>query len=122
MFIFHFSLKLDANPKIYNPNDETSKDYGQIPTLYTKYVLRDRTKENDFDSDDEDDLTSAEEIILKELNEALGIKEEDDRELYNQIVTPKLRNEIFPRILFLGTSSGDSFLLRNSTGILVHLS
>lgn len=115
-------MKLDPHTEIYNPNDETSKDYGRIPTLYSKYVLREKTKENDFDNDDEDDLTSAEAIILKELNEVLGIKDEDDRELYSQIVTPKLKDEIFPRILFLGTSSGDSFLLRNSTGILVHLS
>lgn len=112
-------MKLDANPKIFDPSDKSAEKFGKIPTLFTKYILRYQPKEHDDEELDDD--SSREDAETFELNEALGIKDEDDSELCTQIVPPKLTNEQFPRILFLGTSSGDSFILRNSSGILVHL-
>lgn len=113
-------MKVDPNPNVFDPSDDSAERFGKIPTLFTKYILRYQPKEHEDDVIYDDDC-SKEDAEIYALNEALGIKDEDDSELYAQVVQPKLKNEQFPRILFLGTSSGDSFLLRNSSGILVHL-
>lgn len=113
-------MKLDAHPKVFDQSAESVQKFGKLPTLFTKYILRFQPKEYD-DEEEVDDDCCKEDTEIYALNEALGIKDEDDNELFTQVVMPKLENEQFPRILFLGTSSGDSFILRNSSGILVHL-
>lgn len=115
------SMKLNAKPKIYDPMKKAAETYGKIPTPFDRYILRNQVKENDDDGTDDDEDLSREHIEIEKINEALGVKTEDNNELYSQVVTSKLKDEQFPRILFLGTSSGDSFLLRNSSGALVHM-
>lgn len=115
-------MKLDANPKIYDPNDETCQKFGRIPMLYTKYILRRQQEDEKYFSSSYDELDTAEESRLAEFNKMLEITVENEQELYQQTVPSKLINEEFPRFVFLGTGSGDSDILRNSSGILVHLS
>lgn len=123
-FVFFFSMKLDPSPTVCTLNEESCKTVDGTSTLYTKYVFQAQpdelmeTKPEPFDD-----------IASDEFNRILTVKkgaEEDDEGdnngLFTQPVPLKLEDEQFPRILFLGTSSADSYLLRNSTGILVHLS
>lgn len=128
-------MRLDPNPKIYCPNDDSDQNAvaDETPTLFTKYIFWNQPREkcvnddeNDgqkYDNDDENGL-SMEDVTVKELNRALRVKEEeeDSKNLFVQPVQSKLKDEKFPRILFLGTSAAGSFPLRNSSGILVHLS
>lgn len=95
-------MKLDAKPIIYEPTEKSAEIYGKIPTPFTKYILRNQPKEQEDDVTDDGDDLSREYLEIKELNEALGVKSEEYGELYNQVVTPKLTDEQFPRILFLG--------------------
>lgn len=106
-------MQLDPNPpKICRPTDE---HIDKTPALYTKYVFREQP--NDYtviksEAQRYDDIANAEfDRVLVSQNG-----------LHTQSAPLKLQNEQFPRILFLGTGSADSYLLRNSTGILVHLS
>lgn len=113
-------MKLDPNPKIYMPNDESRENFDGTHTLYTKYVIREQP----------DDYTVVQheclpydDIANDEFNQILNESNDNGHHgLPTQSGSLKLQHEQFPRILFLGTSSADSYLLRNSTGILVHLS
>lgn len=129
-------MRLDPDPKTYCPSDDSSKNAAldETPTLFTKYIFWNRPKDecddkdvNDgqkYDNDDENDGLSLEDVTVKELDRALRLKEveEDSKNLFIQPIQSKLKDEKFPRILFLGTSAAGSFPLRNSSGILVHLS
>lgn len=109
-------MELDPSPKTYTmPDDETSQKCVGTHTLYTNYVIREQP--NDYTTVN-DETESYDAIAKSEFDQVL--KESPD--LPTQSGSLKLQNEQFPRILFLGTSSADSYLLRNSTGILVHLS
>lgn len=114
-----FSTKLDPNPKTFDPHDDsTIEQYGKIPTLYTKYILRSESSEDfvmDVPSDDESS-------DLEEIMKTLGKSNEDILSSIAEWIPKKLKTEIFPRVLFLGTGAADSFMLRNSSGTLVHLS
>lgn len=109
-------MKLESNHITYNPNNASTKGLGKIPIFYRKYILRGDLEET-IHSEDSGEDTDTEEFdgMLDKTNECLN-------EIYTQISPSKLIDEQFPRILFLGTGSADSFQLRNSTGILVHLS
>lgn len=109
-------MQLDPSPKIYTPNETSSENSAKTTTLYTKYVFR----EQPADWVIKGDTIPYEDIASEEFSQVLSVKE--DGLLTQQPVPLKLKHEQFPRILFLGTSSADSYLLRNSTGILVHLS
>lgn len=108
-------MQFDPNPKIGRSNDE---NIDKTPTLYTKYIFREqlddytvvRTETQRYD-----------EIANEEFSRILSAQNDNDISS-TDAVPLKLKDEQFPRILFLGTSSADSYLLRNSTGILVHLS
>lgn len=124
-------MSLDPDPKVYRPSDV---ELNETPAFFTKYIFWDQPSENCGDkaansgrrseNDDGNDSLSFEDVTVEELDRALTVEEEDDGNP-NQLaqpVPPKLKDEQFPRILFLGTSAAGSFPLRNSTGILVHLS
>lgn len=111
----NYSMKLDTNHKIFEPNNEAAEEIGKVPTLFTKYVLREIPAADA-------DLEEPNDPILEELNEVLNFEREQKTELFAMNAPLKLQNEQFPRILFLGTGAADSYLLRNSTGILVHIS
>ncbi|XP_055306097.1 zinc phosphodiesterase ELAC protein 2-like [Sitodiplosis mosellana] len=111
------STKLDINPRIFDPSDESSDKYGKIPMLYSKYILRGEPKEDVELETSSDEESSDFEEILKDLNES----PKDALPLCTQEVPIKLKDEKFPRILFLGTGAADSYALRNSSGTLVHL-
>lgn len=111
-------MKVDPNPKICKPNEKSSNDSDDPCTFYTKYIFRDQPD----DCAEMDSRTVPHEDITDEFDQVLRVKAETQSEPLSQPVPLKLVNEQFPRILFLGTSSADSIPLRNSTGILVHLS
>lgn len=122
-------MRLDPDPKIYARSDDGGTNAGldEISTLFTKYIFWKQPRDDCDDNDDENDGLSLEDVTVKELNRSLRVKgeneeEEDSKNLFIQSVQPKLKDEKFPRILFLGTSAAGSFPLRNSSGILVHLS
>lgn len=127
-------MRLDPDPKIYCPSndgDESTK-FDATSTLFTKYVFWSQTNDDNcdtnsdrkHDNDDDTDGLSFEDNTVKELDRALQGKEveENSGSQLIQPIQPKLKDEKFPRILFLGTSAAGSFPLRNSSGILVHLS
>ena len=128
-------MRLDPDPKTYCPNDaSTNTDPDPIPTLFTKYIFWDHLRVDcddkgvkigqSYDKDNENEGFSIEDVTVEELDRALGVKEET-QDSKSQLIEPiqsKLKDEQFPRILFLGTSAAGSFPLRNSSGILVHLS
>lgn len=99
-------MELDPNPKIFNPFDGSAEQYGIMPILYSKYILRQKPREGielqGVPSDDEHFQKSHEYAQLPKIH-------------------PKLKDEKFPRFLFLGTGASHDYLLRNSSGILVHL-
>lgn len=115
------STKLDLHPKIYDPNDNSIEQYGNTPTFYNTYILRGVAKKgrtieiSEHNSIDGESESGDVNVILSKVS---------NRELqrHAQNTTLKLKNEIFPRILFLGTGAADSYDLRNSSGTLVHLS
>lgn len=97
-------MKLESGPKIYDPFDGSTEQYkGNIPTFYSKYILRSVPDES---SDLEEMMNSNEDVLPAS----------------TQQIYSKLKHETFPRILFLGTGSGEPTLFRNSSAILVHLS
>lgn len=112
-----FSMQLDPNPspRVYKPNannDESS-------TCYTKYVFREQPADWTYTRGD---TLPYDDIASDEFSQILDENESTSHAVLTQPTPLKLKDEQFPRILFLGTSSADSYLLRNSTGILVHLS
>lgn len=109
-------MKLDTNPRIFNPIDEPVENYGKIPMLYSKYIFRSIPKDDLELEESSDDESSDLDAMLKSLKES-----ENALPTSTQNIPLKLKDEQFPRILFLGTGASDSFLLRNSSAILVHL-
>lgn len=122
-------MPLDPDPQIYTPNDvDSSLSADKSATFFTKYIFW-NYNDNDANDDDEDDEVSLEDATIDELNRALAVKEVEDEKDINKVrmqsacpPPSKLVDEQFPRILFLGTSAAGSFPLRNSSGVLVHLS
>lgn len=110
-------MKLETNPKIFNPLDDSVKSYGKIPMLYSTYIFRSIPKDDSELDESSDGESSDLEEMLKLLKES-----EDELPTSTQNIPLKLKDEQFPRILFLGTGASDSFLLRNSSAILVHMS
>lgn len=110
-------MQLDPNPKIYTPNEKSNDE---TSTLYTKYVFREQPANWTYMKGD---TIPYEDIASDEFSQVLNGTENDGNGLLTQHPIPlKLKDEQFPRILFLGTGSADAYLMRNSTGILVHLS
>lgn len=128
-------MQLAKESKTYLAQKSTAKKEGTIPKFYNKYILRNELTENCFDMDSDDEMDdkmdndtdtekgsgSGSDTDLENIGEVLG-QTNDMLEICKEKVPPKLRNEVFPRILFLGTGAADSFLLRNSASILVHIS
>lgn len=112
-------MQLNPHPRIFNPNDESIEQFGKTPALYSKYIFHEQPDES---KSKQSDSILYEDIANDEFNQILNAKDDIENGLLTQPVPLKLKDEQFPRILFLGTSSADSCLLRNSTGILVHLS
>lgn len=110
LWITIISMKLDTNLKTYTPDD--ADKYGKTPTLFTKYVFREWPG---YDSDSDD------EKLANKLDESMSMIEEKPNTNATNVPL-KLKDEQFPRILFLGTGAADSFLLRNSSAVLVHIS
>lgn len=109
-------MKLDMEPLAFDPNNAESKNYGKAPMLYSTYLLRGDPKEyisSVFDGDEEG---------AEGMEQMLNETKIDYRKILKQEPPLKLIDEQFPRILFLGTGASNSFLYRNSSGILVHLS
>lgn len=104
-------MKVDTNPKMHDPTTQ----YGKAPMLYTKYMLQRLIKDELCDEPDP-------ELDLTKINEALNMNDQDSIDLFNQTTPVKLKDETFPRILFLGTGASCSFHLRNTSAILVHVS
>lgn len=97
-----------------------SEKYGKLPELSKKYYLQALDRDENEESNDEEDAKVLNEA-LGTITESLETKSHHEIDLSNQMITPKLNDEQFPRILFLGTGAADSYHLRNSTGILVHI-
>lgn len=119
-------MKLNPNPKIFTPNVGLNGKFDETSTLCTTYVFREQP---DDWTGIQSEAIPYENIATEEFNQILAAKDDgvedddaDNRLMHAQSVPLKLTDEQFPRFLFLGTSSADSYLLRNSTGILVHLS
>lgn len=107
-------MKLDTNTKTYTPNDAAADKCGKNPTFFSKYILRE-LPQDDVDPENDEDFFS------QELNEVLSLSEQKP-DNYMTDAPLKLKDEQFPRILFLGTGAADSYLLRNSSAVLVHIS
>lgn len=114
-------MKLDTSYKTFDPYNKSSKTDGNEPTFYNKYILRGVNELNSVKKDVADDGISDEESESFRMVEAIDTKSEKFQ-LHTQNVPLKLKDEKFPRILFLGTGASDSFFLRSSSAILVHLS
>lgn len=112
---FIFSMQLDPNPKVYKPD----ANHDEPSTFYTKYVYREQPADWTFAKGE---TLPYDDIASDEFSQILDENESNGNAVLTQPIPLKLKDEQFPRILFLGTSSADSYLLRNSTGILVHLS
>lgn len=108
-------MQLDPNPRVYRPNE----NHDESSTFYTKYIFREQPADWTFIRGE---TLPYEDIASDEFSEILNGNESNGNAVLSQPPPLKLKDEQFPRILFLGTSSADSYLLRNSTGILVHLS
>lgn len=104
-------MQIDTNPIIHDPTTQ----YGKTPMLYTKYMLQTLIKDELCEEPDP-------ELDMTKINDALDMEDQDFTDLFNQNAPPKLKNEAFPRILFLGTGASCSFHLRNTSAILVHIS
>lgn len=115
-------MKLDPNPKQCTLKDESCGKCDGTATFYANYVFREQPV----------DVLEMQSIAIPfgdiaadEFNQILPAEGDDgnaNHELLTQSVPFKLQDERFPRILFLGTGAGGSFMWRNSAGILVHLS
>lgn len=114
---------------MFDPSNSAEKVDAEVPMLYSKYILRGRKNQTEKNDSEKNysfpprtnwyqipDLDKSFKTIFTETpNDALS--------KYNsEIVPSKLKDETFPRILFLGTGSGNSHLYRNQSGILLHLS
>lgn len=126
-------MTLDPDPQTYcpnvvdnNSNSVANEEQDKSLTCFTKYIFWNEPNEKCDDKDaneDEDDEVSLEDATINELNRALRVKEvEAEKHIKKVLMQRKLMDETFPRVLFLGTSAAGSFPLRNSSGILVHLS
>lgn len=106
-------------PVIYDPRDEVCEKNKAQPRLYTKYIFQHGTDIKTISDeifDDEEHKGAVEEIRENE-------QQLSDPTIYTQYETgDRLKNEVFPRIVFLGTGSASSQVHRNSTAILVHIS
>lgn len=116
-----FSTKLDLHPKIYDPNDNSIEQDGNNPTFYNTYILREVAKKGPTIGFSKHNSIDGK-CESGDVNEILSKVSDRELQMNAQNTTLKLKKEIFPRILFLGTGAADSYDLRNSSGTLVHLS
>lgn len=129
-------MQLDPHPKVYYLNGDTNNGntnatLDQNLTFFTKYVFWNQPKDNDDVQRDDNNIgLSIEDATVNAMDRALKVTDEEENSadepspLVMRSSKPplKLKDETFPRVLFLGTSAAGSFPLRNSSGILVHLS
>lgn len=115
-------MKLDPDLQSSSTDNEINGIKSDNRNFSRKIVLSQNQsdkfeKEIEFKMGDEEHETE-----ISDMNAALGVDCIADPIVYTLEAPPKLKDETFPRFLFLGTGAADSFLLRNSSGILVHTS